>query len=136
MKNMAWIALNIYEECLPFVSMIRIEGKSFSQEIDLEFLEWLTGLRRPYVLVFTKIDRGTPEEVMANINAFKERIAGWFTQLPEIFQCSSATAQGRSELLGVISGPLDAEASPVASLALAISADRGTAEAVVRCAWM
>ena len=78
------------------------------QEIDLEFVEWLTRNSVPFVLVFTKTDRGTPEEVSANIAAFTARIAGWFEQLPEIFRCSATTAQGRSELLAVIGATLDA----------------------------
>lgn len=78
------------------------------QEIDLEFVEWLARNSVPFVLVFTKTDRGTPEETAANIAAFTQRIAGWFEQLPEIFRCSATTAQGRSELLGVIGATLDA----------------------------
>ena len=78
------------------------------QEIDLEFVEWLARNSVPFVLVFTKTDRGTPEEVSANIAAFTARIAGWFEKLPEIYRCSATTAQGRSELLGVIGATLDA----------------------------
>lgn len=78
------------------------------QKIDLEFVEWLTRHAVPYVLVFTKTDQGTPEVVQANIAAFTAAIAGWFAELPEVFQCSSATRHGRSELLGVISATLDA----------------------------
>jgi GTP-binding protein len=78
------------------------------QKIDLEFVEWLTRHTIPYVLVFTKTDRGTPEEVRANIAAFTACIAGWFAELPKILQCSSVNGQGRSELLGVISATLDA----------------------------
>jgi GTP-binding protein len=78
------------------------------QEIDLEFVEWLTRNSVPFVLVFTKTDRGTPEAAEANIAAFTARIAGWFEQLPEIFRCSATTAQGRSELLGVIGATLEA----------------------------
>src|SRR4051812_16420717 len=76
------------------------------QKLDLEFLEWLTGHNVPYVLVFTKIDRGSPEKVQANKAAFMARIAGWFSELPETLQCSAATGQGRSQLLGVISATL------------------------------
>jgi GTP-binding protein len=85
------------------------------QEIDLEFVEWLTRHSVPFVLVFTKTDRGTPEEVAANIAAFTARIAGWFEKLPEVFRCSATTGIGRSELLGVIGATLDAipkEAEP------------------------
>jgi|tagenome__1003787_1003787.scaffolds.fasta_scaffold20336125_1 GTP-binding protein len=78
------------------------------QKIDLEFVEWLTSHTIPYVLVFTKTDRGTPEEVQANITAFTASIAGWFTQLPEVLQCSSATGHGRDKLLEIISTTLAA----------------------------
>src|ERR1043165_3089911 len=76
------------------------------QKIDLEFVQWLAGHSLPFVLGFTKTDRGTPEMVAANIASFTSAIAGWFEKLPEIFQCSSITGNGRSELLGVISRTL------------------------------
>ncbi|MSU61813.1 MAG: YihA family ribosome biogenesis GTP-binding protein [Pedosphaera sp.] len=90
------------------------------QEIDIEFVQWLVRHAVPFVLVFTKIDRGTPEEVQANITAFTAAIAGWFEKLPEIFQCSSATGHGRGELLRVISatldaGPAESEPAPTAA---------------------
>ena len=85
-----------------------IDSSLEPQPIDLEFVQWLAGHALPFVLVFTKTDRGTPEQVAANITAFKARIAGWFEQLPEIFQCSSATGHGRTELLGVIGKIVDA----------------------------
>ena len=78
------------------------------QEMDVDFVEWLARNAVPFVLVFTKTDRGTPEEVSANIAAFTARIAGWFEKLPEIFRCSSTTGNGRSELLGVIEATLSA----------------------------
>ena len=72
------------------------------QEIDLEFVEWLARNAVPFVLVFTKTDKVTPAEVQANVAAFTARIAGWFEQLPAMFNCSATAAQGRQELLGVI----------------------------------
>ncbi len=88
------------------------------QPLDLEFVQWLAGHALPFVIVFTKTDRGTPEAVAANIAAFTERIAGWFEQLPEMFQCSSVTGHGRNELLGIIdatlaAGPAVSEPTPV-----------------------
>ena len=78
------------------------------QNIDLEFVQWLAGHALPFVLVFTKTDRGTPETVAAIIAAFTARIAGWFEQLPAVYQCSATTGRGRSELLGVIGATLAA----------------------------
>ena len=82
------------------------------QAIDLDFVEWLTRNSVPFVIVFTKTDRGTPETVAANIAAFTASIAGWFEKLPEIFQCSSTTGWGRSDLLGVIAATLEAGPAP------------------------
>ncbi len=87
------------------------------QPIDLEFVQWLASHALPFVLVFTKTDRGTPEEVAANIAAFTARIAGWFEQPPKVYKCSSTTGQGRNELLNVIgatlaAGPAVAEPKP------------------------
>lgn len=84
------------------------------REIDLDFVEWLARKGVPFVLVFTKTDRAAPETVAANIAAFTEAIAGWFEQLPEVFQCSATTGQGRSELLGIVSATL--AAGPAASV--------------------
>ena len=78
------------------------------QPMDLEFVQWLASHARPFVIVFTKTDRGTPESVAANIAAFTERIAGWFEKLPEIYRCSATTGHGRGELLAVISATLAA----------------------------
>lgn len=90
------------------------------QRIDLAFVEWLTRNAVPFVLVFTKTDRGTPEAVAANVAAFTAAIGGWFAQLPEIIQCSSTTGQGRSELLAVIgatveAGPAELDPTPPAA---------------------
>jgi GTP-binding protein len=94
-----------------------LDSELTPQEIDVEFVEWLARNSVPFVLVFTKTDKLSPATVQTNIAAFKEQIAGWFEKLPEIFQCSATTGQGRSELLGVIgvtldAGPALAEPSP------------------------
>jgi GTP-binding protein len=72
------------------------------QEIDVEFVAWLTRNAVPFVLVFTKTDKVTPATAQTNIAAFTARISGWFEKLPAIFTCSAMAKQGREELLGVI----------------------------------
>lgn len=72
------------------------------QAIDLEFIAWLARKAVPFVLVFTKTDTVTPEEVKANIAAFTESISSWFEQLPEMFHCSATARRGRGELLHMI----------------------------------
>ena len=77
------------------------------QGIDLEFIHWLARHSVPFVLVFTKTDKVTPETVQANIAAFKVSIGEWFEELPPVFTCSSKTRQGRAELLGLIGESLE-----------------------------
>lgn len=72
------------------------------QQIDLEFVEWLTRNAVPYVLVFTKTDKISPDAVQANIAAFMAHISPWFAKPPQTLTCSAETKQGRNELLGVI----------------------------------
>jgi GTP-binding protein len=78
------------------------------QEMDVEFVAWLTRNAVPFVLVFTKTDKVTPATAQENIAAFTERISGWFEKLPVIFTCSAMAKQGRQELLGVITEMLSA----------------------------
>jgi len=79
-----------------------IESGLPPQEIDVEFIEWLTRNAVPYVLVFTKTDKVTSATAQANIAAFTDRIAAWFEKPPQVFTCSAETGQGRADLLGVI----------------------------------
>lgn len=85
--------------CLVFAL---IDSSLAPQEIDLEFVQWLTSNSIPFVLVFTKTDTITPAQVQANIAAFTEQISGWYEKLPQILSCSANTRHGRSELLDVI----------------------------------
>jgi len=97
-------AVNDYLEHRPNLCCVfaLIDSGLPPQEIDLEFVQWLASRSIPFVLVFTKTDRGTPEAVQANIAAFTTRISGWFEKLPAIFTCSAMAKHGREELLGVI----------------------------------
>lgn len=79
-----------------------IDSNLEPQEIDVDFISWLTRNAVPFVLVFTKTDKVLPATVQANIAAFMARISGWFEKPPTLFTCSSTVGQGRQELLGVI----------------------------------
>ncbi len=84
------------------------------QEIDLEFLEWLTRNEIPFVLVFTKTDKNLPVDTEKNIAAFMAQISPWFVQPPAYFTCSAVSGQGRAALLGVIGETMDAIAAEAA----------------------
>jgi len=85
--------------CLVFAL---IDSELTPQEMDVEFVGWLASNAVPFVLVFTKTDKIPPATVSANIAAFMDRIAEWFTQPPATFKCSATAKHGRHELLAVI----------------------------------
>ena len=78
--------------CLVFAL---IDSELSPQEMDIEFVGWLASNAVPFVLVFTKTDKIPPATVQANITAFMDRIAEWFTQPPAIFKCSATAKHGR-----------------------------------------
>lgn len=102
-----------------------IDSKLPAQEIDIQFLRWLSGTGRPFALVFTKTDQ-QPSQVAKNIAAFKTELTAAGVPIPEnIFQCSAASRKGRGEILHFI----DEEIRQVARGGKAKSADTGTAAA-------
>lgn len=78
------------------------------QAIDLEFVQWLVSNSVPFVLVFTKTDKVSSDDVHVNMTAFMARIAAWFATPPACYTCSAKTGQGKRELLGVIEETLAA----------------------------
>jgi len=102
--------VNDYLENRPNLCLVfaLIESGLAPQEIDLEFVEWLVRHAVPFVFVFTKTDKVSAATVQTNIAAFTDRISAWFEKLPAVFTCSTATRQGRQELLGVIDGEMTA----------------------------
>lgn len=91
---------------------VLIDSRHSPQKIDLEFVHWLGAQSVPLVLVFTKTDKSKPARVQKNIDLFKESMAEWFEELPEIFTCSSVTRNGLTDLLGVIDESLVGEPEP------------------------
>ncbi|KAI4380167.1 hypothetical protein MLD38_006387 [Melastoma candidum] len=75
-----------------------------AKKIDLEYASWLGQNQIPMTLIFTKCDKRkktknggkTPEE---NVEAFQELIQGFFQTAPPWIMTSSATNQGRDEIL-------------------------------------
>lgn len=85
------------------------------QKLDLEFVETLVDNEVPFVLVFTKTDKVSQARVLENVEAFKEKLAGWCEKLPEIMTTSSVARHGRRELLAVIEKALTDEPKTAAA---------------------
>jgi GTP-binding protein len=69
------------------------------QRIDLEFVHWLCQLRLPFALVFNKIDRGKPNAIKKNVEAFQQEMANFTTIQPQTFTVSAKTGSGAGLLI-------------------------------------
>jgi GTP-binding protein len=89
---------------------VLVESRHEPQKIDLEFLEWLGEVERPFSVVFTKIDKLKPSHVKKNTEAFLEALAAFHAGTPDVFLTSSKTRDGKREILGSICSLLEAAA--------------------------
>ncbi len=83
-------------------AFVLIDGNIPPQKIDIEFVNWLGEMRVPFVLVFTKTDRPKPEQLEANIEAFRAALREYWETMPPQFVTSSRSGAGRRELLDFI----------------------------------
>jgi GTP-binding protein len=89
---------------------VLVDSRHEPQKIDLEFLEWLGEVDRPFSVVFTKTDKLKPSHVKKNTEAFLEALAAVHAGTPDVFLTSSKTRDGKREILGSIGALLDAAA--------------------------
>ena len=81
---------------------VLIDSRHRPQQIDLDFIQWLTSVAVPVALVFTKTDLMKAGAVQKNIDLFREEVSAWCEIPPRIFTSSSTTGTGRRELLECI----------------------------------
>jgi len=79
-----------------------IDSRLVPQRIDLDFMEYLAINEIPFVLVYTKTDKLSKNELQSNVAHYKKILLQTWEQLPPVFISSAETKQGRSELLQFI----------------------------------
>lgn len=77
---------------------VRIEP----QAIDLAFMRWLGGNGVPFVILFTKTDKCSSNELQSNIAAYKRTLLKEWSEMPAFFVTSSETRRGKEEVLNFI----------------------------------
>lgn len=73
-----------------------------AQKIDLDFMEWLGECGIPFSIIFTKTDKLSKSKLTENINAYTEKLAETWEELPPIMLSSSTSREGRDEILTYI----------------------------------
>lgn len=81
---------------------VLLDCRHAPQQIDLDFINWAGEHGVPFGLIFTKADKLSRGKLVANIEAYKQRLLESWDELPPIFVTSSEKREGRDELLDYI----------------------------------
>ncbi len=76
-----------------------VDVRHLPQKSDLEFINWLGGNRIPFVIVFTKCDKISRQQVVRSVEAYKKTLRETWEELPQLFLTSADHKTGRDELL-------------------------------------
>lgn len=87
--------------------LVLIDSRLPAQAVDLEFIQWLEGVGRPFTLVFTKIDKQSAAQTTASIERYKDTLRQSRSELPHLLLTSAETGAGRDELLAHIGRDLE-----------------------------
>ena len=82
--------------------LVLIDCRLEPQKSDLEFIDWLGEKGIPFVMVFTKSDKLTANQLNRNISVFKKKMLENWEETPQVFITSSADRIGREEILEFI----------------------------------
>ena len=77
---------------------VLIDVRLSPQQIDLEFVTWLSTQDRPYCLVFTKSDKATQKEISTNLKSFLTELSKTVKSLPWYFITSAVKAGSTKEI--------------------------------------
>lgn len=79
-----------------------IDVRHKPQKIDLEFMEFLGENGVPFAIVFTKLDKLSPNAGKHQIAAYCEQLLEQWEELPPVFATSSEDKRGRDNILNYI----------------------------------
>ena len=81
---------------------VLIDIRHKPQDIDKEFMQWLSEKGIPFVMVFTKVDKLGKVVLAKNIGAYKAEMLKAWGELPQIFITSAEKKTGTKEICDFI----------------------------------
>ena len=81
---------------------VLIDSRHKPQDIDKEFMQWLSEKGIPFVMVFTKVDKLGKVVLAKNIGAYKAEMLKVWGELPQIFITSAEKKTGTKEIYDFI----------------------------------
>ncbi len=86
---------------------VLIDSRLEPQQIDLDFLRWISGCEVDVALVFTKSDKQSPTKTRSTIATFLGAASEFLPEPPPpVFVCSSLKKDGREDILRHIEAKL------------------------------
>ena len=83
---------------------VLVDSRIEPQKIDLEFINHLGELQMPFNIIFTKVDKIKETELQRNLQAYKDRLAEEWEEIPQIIVTSSEKEIGKDDVLNLIDG--------------------------------
>jgi GTP-binding protein len=83
-------------------TFVLVDSRLKPQAIDLDFMEWMGKKQLPFVILFTKTDKLTKNELQSNLAAYKKQLSQHWDPLPVHFTTSSESGLGRDAVLDYI----------------------------------
>jgi GTP-binding protein len=81
---------------------VLIDCRLEPQRSDLDFIDWLGTKSVPFVIIFTKSDKLSNNELMRNTARFSKSMLENWEEIPQIFITSAAKRIGKDEILDFI----------------------------------
>ena len=97
--------INLSQEMV--MLFVLIDSRHDIGKIDMDFLIELGQSQIPFAVIFTKGDKMGPNALAAQIDKMKKQILELWEELPPTFVSSSATGQGREDILNYIESVLE-----------------------------
>jgi len=83
---------------------VLIDCRISPQKIDMEFLELLGEWQIPFVLLLTKTEKLSKNQLSYNVEEIKKAVLMNWEEMPEFFLTSAKSGKGKDEILGFIEG--------------------------------
>lgn len=81
---------------------VLVDSRIEPQKSDLEFINWLGGNGVPFIIILTKIDKISKNELAKSESRFKKELLKVWDELPPIIHSSAPTKVGKDEILKAI----------------------------------
>ena len=83
-------------------TFILVDSRHSLQKIDSKIIDWFGEHQRPFVIILTKTDKLSKNELAGNIATFKKELSATWEELPQIILSSSTKDLGRNVILDFI----------------------------------